>query len=233
MSKEITSAHVTQATPLTRNLLHVTLAPEHYIPYESGQYLHVISSTETLYYSIANAPLGSHTYELHIRHTPGNIEHQHILNPITQLGRVIINVPFGQCTLKTLDPYRPIIFVAGGTGFAPIKAMIETLLTEGDTRPFELYWSARCQEDLYLNEHVLTWQKHIDHFDYIPHITTPNQATLFERIQKKHPYDLTDYQIVLAGPFDLVYSLRDDLIQQGLSQNQLFSDAFDLETKKV
>jgi CDP-4-dehydro-6-deoxyglucose reductase, E3 len=230
MSKEITSAHVTQVTPLTRNLLRVTLTPEHYIPYDAGQYLQVVSPSETLYYSIANAPLGSHTYELHIRHIPENIEHQHILNTITQQGCVILNLPFGKCTLSALDPQRPMLFVAAGTGFAPVKAMIEQLLTDGDTRPFELYWSASCQEDLYLDEQVLAWQKHVEHFDYVPHIKTPNQTTLIECIQAKHPYDLADYQVVLAGPFDLVYSLRDDLIKQGLSQSQLFSDAFDLET---
>lgn len=229
MSKEITSAHVTQATPLTRHLLRVTLTPEHYIQYEAGQYLQVVSPNETLYYSIANAPMGSHTYELHIRHTPENIEHQHVLNTITHLGCVILNLPFGRCTLSALDPYRPIIFVAGGTGFAPIKAMIEQLLTSGDTRSFELYWCARSQEDLYLDEKVLAWQKHIDHFEYIPHITTPNKTAFIQCILDRHPRDLADYQVVLAGPFDLIYSLRDDLIKQGLSQNQLFSDAFDLE----
>jgi len=230
MSKKMTSAHVTQSTPLTRNLLRVTLTPEHYIPYEAGQYLQVVSPSETLYYSIANAPLGSHTYELHIRHTPENIEHQHILNTITHRSFVVLNLPFGECTLSALDPQRPIIFIAGGTGFAPIKAMIEQLLTNGDTRPFELYWRARTQEDLYLDEQVLTWQKHVKHFDYIPHITAPNHTTLIDRLQKKHLHDLSDHQIVLAGPFDFVYSLRDDLIQYGLTHSQLFSDAFDLET---
>lgn len=230
MSKEMTPAHVTEAMPLTRNLLRVSLAPEHYIPYEAGQYLQIVSPNETLYYSIANAPLGSHTYELHIRHVPENIEHQHILNTITQLGCVILNLPFGKCTLRALEPERPIIFIAGGTGFAPIKAIIEQLLTNGDTRPFELYWSARGQEDLYLEEQVLTWKKHVEHFNYMPHITKPNQTALMQRILERHPDDLTNHQVVLAGPFDLVYSLRDDLIKHGLARNQLFSDAFDLET---
>lgn len=230
MSKKMTSAHITQATPLTRNLLRVILSPEHYIPYEAGQYLQIVSPREAVYYSIANAPLGSHTYELHIRHIPEKIEHQHVLNTITQLGCVILNLPFGQCTLSALDPQRPLLFIAGGTGFSPIKAMIEQLLTDGDTRPFELYWTASCQEDLYLEERVLAWQKHVEHFDYTPHIKAPHHATLIKCIQEKHPDDLAYYQVVLAGPFDLVYSLRDDLINLGLSQSQLFSDAFDLET---
>ena len=116
-----------------------------------------------------------------------------------------------------------------GTGFAPIKAMIEQLLTEGSTQPFTLFWSARKQEELYLDEKVLAWEKHVPHFNYTPHITDQDQAPLIERITKQHQTRLGNYQVVLAGPFDFVYALRDALIKQGVPRNQLFSDAFDLE----
>jgi CDP-4-dehydro-6-deoxyglucose reductase, E3 len=226
-SKEITSARVTQVIPLTNRLLHVTLTPEHYIPYEAGQYLQIMSSTENPYYSIANAPLGSKTYELHIRHNPTNPEHQHILDAITQQGCLVLNLPFGHCTLRALNPDKPILFIAAGTGFAPIKAMIEQRLTDGGTQPFELYWRARTQEELYLDEKVLAWEKHVPHFRYIPHITNQHQGSLIERILKQP--NLAQYQIILAGPFDLVYTLRDNLLANGLTSEQLFSDALDLE----
>ena len=231
MSIAMTPALVTQVTPLTNRLLRVTLTPEQYIDYEAGQYLEIVSpdQSETLYYSIANAPLGSKTYELHIRHQPNNTEQQHVLDAITKQGRLILNLPFGQCTLHTLDPNRPILFIAAGTGFAPIKAMIEQLLTEGSTQPFTLFWSARKQEELYLDEKVLAWEKHVAHFNYIPHITDQDQTPLIRRITKQHQTNLNNYQVVLAGPFDFVYALRDALIKQGIPRNQLFSDAFDLE----
>ena len=230
MSKEITSAQVSHVTPLTNRLLRVTLTPEHYIDYEAGQYLQVVSSSETLYYSIANAPLGSKTYELHIRHNPDNLEHQHILEAITKQGHVILNLPFGVCSVSALNPNKPILFIAGGTGFAPIKAMIEQLLTDGHTERFELYWSARTQEELYLDEKILAWEKHVANFTYTPHITTSQQTPLVERILKQHQNTLETWQVVLAGPFDFVYSLRDELIAHGLASEQLFSDAFHLET---
>ena len=231
MSITMTPAEVTQVTPLTNRLLRVTLTPEQYIDYDAGQYLEIISSNpdETLYYSIANAALGSKTYELHIRHQPNNIEQQHVLDAITKQGRVILNLPFGHCTLHALNKDRPILFIAAGTGFAPIKAMIEQLLTEGNTQAFSLFWSARTEEELYLDEKVLAWEKHVSHFDYTPHITAQNLPPLIARIEKKHPLDLNKHQVVLAGPFDFVYALRDALIKKGMPHNQLFSDAFHLE----
>ncbi|MDF1646578.1 MAG: NAD(P)H-flavin reductase [Legionellaceae bacterium] len=231
MSITMTPAEVTQVTPLTNRLLRVTLTPEHYIDYDAGQYLEIVSSNqdETLYYSIANAPLGSKTYELHIRHQPNHIEQQHVLDTITKQGRVILNLPFGHCTLHALNPSRPILFIAAGTGFAPIKSMIEQLLTEGNTQPFTLFWSARTAEELYLDEKVLAWEKHVAHFNYIPHITTTTQMPLIARITEQPLFTLNHYQVVLAGPFNFVYTLRDALIEQGIPANQLFSDAFDLE----
>jgi CDP-4-dehydro-6-deoxyglucose reductase, E3 len=229
MSIAITPAQVTQVTPLTNRLLHVTLTPEQYIHYDAGQYLEIVSPNpdETLYYSIANAPLGSKTYELHISHQPNHIEQQHVLDAIIKQGRVILNLPFGHCTLHALNPKKPILFIAGGTGFAPIKAMIEQLLTEGNTQPFALFWSARTAEDLYLDDKVLAWEKHVPHFTYTPHITHQNQTLLIEQIAKQYQAKLNNYQVVLAGPFDFVHALRDSLIKHGVPRQQLFSDAFD------
>jgi CDP-4-dehydro-6-deoxyglucose reductase, E3 len=227
----MTPAEVTQVTPLTNRLLRVTLTPAHYIHYDAGQYLEIISPNpkENLYYSIANAPLGSKTYELHIRHQPHHTEQQHVLDAITKQGQVILNLPFGHCTLQALDIAQPILFIAAGTGFAPIKAIIEQLLTNGHTTPFALFWSARTAEALYLDEKVLAWEKHVRHFTYTPHVTTPKKTPLIEHIKEQFPDTLPHQQIVLAGPFDFVYALRDMLIQHGVPKANLFSDAFDLE----
>ncbi len=231
MSIAMTPALVTQVTPLTNRLLRVTLTPEQYIEYEAGQYLEVVSPNpdEALYYSIANAPLGSKTYELHIRHQPNHTKQQHVLDTITKQGHVILNLPFGHCTLHALNPNQPILFIAAGTGFAPVKAMIEQLLAEGRAQAFTLFWSARTQEALYLDEKVLAWEKHVAHFNYIPHVTRDNSTTLAERILEQHQANLAQYQVVLAGPFDFVYTLRDVLLENGISNKQLFSDAFNLE----
>ncbi len=223
-----TTAEVTQAIPLSNRLLRVILTPEHYIDYQAGQYLEIISSQpkEKLYYSIANAPLGSKTYELHIRHQPNHTEQQHVLDKITKQGRITLSLPHGDCTLAALAPKTPILFIASGTGFAPIKAMIEQHLINGSNQPLTLYWRARAQADLYLDEKVLTWEKHVPHFQYVPYITTQEKISLIEHIKSHLRKTLLAHQIVLAGPFDFVLTLKDELLKVGIPKTQLFSDVF-------
>lgn len=226
---KLIKAEVEQVIPLTDSILQVTLKPAHYINYQPGQYLQILSADGELSYSIANAPLGSHLYELHIRHSQDNNNNQQLLNEIKKKGEVTIRVPLGQCHLNQFNAEKPILFIAGGTGFAPIKAMIEQLLASGDKRAFELFWGARSQSDLYMDEKVRQWQAHVEHFDYFSSLSNTSRETLASVILDHHASDLKNWQIAIAGPFDMVYAIRDILIAHGVSQEQLFSDAFDFE----
>jgi CDP-4-dehydro-6-deoxyglucose reductase len=230
---KLTRAHVEQVIPLTDSILQIILRPEHYLDYQAGQYLQIISAGSEWSYSIANAPLGAHQYELHIRHSPENINSQQLLNEIKKKGVVTIRVPLGQCHLNRLQKDKPILFIAGGTGFAPVKAMIEQLLANSDKRKFEFYWGARSQSDLYMDDKVIQWQAHVEHFRYFSSLSQMiNKETLTSNILAHHRQDLKHWQIVIAGPFDMVYAIRDILLLQGgVVKKQLFSDAFDLEIK--
>ena len=135
-----TTAQVIRISPLTDHIIELLLAPEHYIDYQAGQYLQLLSKNECLCYSIANAPLGAHNYELHIRHEHSNPYDQPLFAEMKQRGLVDLRLPFGSCHLNNLDSKLPIIFIAGGTGFSPVKAMIEQLLATGDQRIFSLFW---------------------------------------------------------------------------------------------
>ncbi|CDZ76202.1 CDP-6-deoxy-L-threo-D-glycero-4-hexulose-3-dehydrase reductase [Legionella massiliensis] len=233
MNKKIVLAQVESINPLTDSILRLVLKPEQYIEYQAGQYLDILSANEALSYSIANAPLGAHKYELHIRHTPDNESNLRLMAEIKQQGILKINLPLGDCHLDQLDPEKPILFIAGGTGFAPIKAMIEQLLATGDKRPFELFWGARSQSDLYMNEMVTHWQTHVTHFRYFSLLPNSSKDTLASLVLEQHQQDLSRWQFVISGPFDMVYAIRDVLIAQGLSQAQLFSDAFSFEGKEI
>ncbi|KTD18691.1 CDP-6-deoxy-delta-3,4-glucoseen reductase [Legionella lansingensis] len=228
---QLTIAQVEQVNPLTDSILQVMLKPEKYIDYQAGQYLQIISADEELSYSIANAPLGSHHYELHIRHSQENVGNQQLLADIRKKGAVRIRVPLGSCHLTRLSANKPILFIAGGTGFAPIKAMIEQLLATGDKRSFELFWGARSQSDLYMDEKVMQWQAHVEHFRYFSLLSNTSKETLASVILDHHANHLQNWQIVIAGPFDMVYVIRDVLLRHGVKREQLFSDAFDFETK--
>lgn len=232
MNPEKTLAQVVSIKPLTDSILELILAPQRYIDYQAGQYLQILTGNEALSYSIANAPLGSHKYELHIRHDQGNPYNQPLFAEIKKEGRVRLALPLGNCHLDILHPDQPILFVAGGTGFAPVKAMIEQLLATGDQRPFALYWGARSQSDLYMEITVKQWQAHASHFQYISILPNGSKETLVAQVINQYQQQLLAHQIVLAGPFDMVYALRDALVHYGVAREQLFSDAFSFEQQE-
>lgn len=229
MSNDIITATVERITPLTDRILQLILSPEMFVNYEPGQYLQIIHNNEAYSYSIANAPLGSHTYELHIRHTHDNPFVKTLLADIKEKGAVRIQLPMGDCDLSHLKPDKPIIFIAGGTGFAPIKAMIEQLLAAGTTQPFELFWGARSQSDLYMDDKVIQWQHHVSHFNYYSLVSELSKASLASLVIEQHANDINNWQIVISGPFDMVYSTRDSLVAHGARAHNLFSDAFSFE----
>lgn len=231
MKEQIVHAQVETTSPLTDSIMQLVLAPDEYVSYQAGQYLQILLDAEEFSYSIANAPLGAHKYELHIRHSLDNPYNQRLFAHIKEHGSVTIRLPYGTCNINVLDKDRPILFIAGGTGFAPVKAMIEQLLANTDNRSFELIWGARSRSDLYLDEQVIQWQKHVSHFKYCSLLSDESQQTLASCALKRHPNDLNDWQIVLSGPFDMVYKTRDVLVNNGVSPTYLFSDAFSFESR--
>jgi CDP-4-dehydro-6-deoxyglucose reductase len=229
MTQKCTEAEIVRITPLTNSILQLILAPTEYINYHAGQYLQILSNNEAFSYSIANAPLGSHKYELHIRHSRDNPYNQPLLADIKQRGRVTLSLPLGACDLHHINPELPIIFIAQGTGFAPIKAMIEQLLADGESRPFELFWGARSQSDLYMEDKVLLWQAHVDNFAYFSQLSDFSKTSLATLVLKRHRKDIQDWQIIIAGPFDLAYTSRTELVAGGAVLEHLYSDAFSFE----
>lgn len=227
MSIVLTRAEVERITPLTDSIIELVLAPEHYVDYKAGQYLQIRSGDEFLSYSIANAPLGSHKYELHIRHDQHSLSNQALFSEIKKLGVVSIRLPMGDCHLDKLEPQLPVLFIAGGTGFAPVKAMIEQMLATGDQRSFELYWGARSQSDLYLDDKVRQWAAHVAHFRYFTLLPThDSKEKLASLVINQHKKNIADYQIVIGGPFDMVFATRDALVDAGALPSRLYSDAF-------
>jgi CDP-4-dehydro-6-deoxyglucose reductase len=226
------NARVAKIQPLTDSILQLFLDPENYIDYQAGQYLQIEHDGEALCYSVANAPLGAKQYELHIRHAADNLLNQSLIKAIKAKGALNIRLPFGDCHLNNLDKDLPIIFIAGGTGFAPVKAMIEQLLADGDPRPFEFYWGARSESDLYMDDKVNYWQQHVAHFNYFSCISGGARSSLAKEVLHRHAEDIQDWQVVISGPFDMVFNTRDILCSRGIAEKNLYSDAFSFEQNK-
>lgn len=219
-------ADVHSVRPLTDSILQVTLCPDEFRSYHAGQYLQIVHEQQAYPFSIANAPLGSHKLELHIRHSKVNPYNDALLQAIKDNGVVMIEYPMGNCSVNQLHQKKPLILIAGGTGFSPIKAVIEQLLSEGDTRRMHLFWGAKSKSDLYMEDLLQQWQTHVDHFKYTPILSSSHELiqTVIDQCT-----DLLDCQIIAAGAFDMVYRARDTFVDLGLDSQWMFSDAFEFE----
>jgi CDP-4-dehydro-6-deoxyglucose reductase len=128
---------------------------------------------------------------------------------------------------------RPVIYLAGGTGFAPVKAMIEHAIHQGDLRPAQLYWGARSLEGLYLHDLATRWTATHPQFSYIPVLS---EATAIDawagRIGLVHHavladhHDLSSHQVYACGAPAMIDAARRDFAARGLPGDQFFADAF-------
>lgn len=127
---------------------------------------------------------------------------------------------------------RPILLMAGGTGFAPIKAMLEDLFARGSSRPAHLFWGVRSREDLYLHELAMRWAAEQPRFRYTPVLSEPDadwdgeRGLVHEALLRSYPA-LAGHEVYLSGPPVMVRSGKDAFIRAGLDADHLFYDSFD------
>ena len=119
---------------------------------------------------MGNAPHDDEFVQLHVRHVPGGAFTDHVFKTMKERDILRFEAPLGTFFLRE-ESDKPIVFVASGTGFAPIKAIIETALKKGVARPMTLYWGARRPKDLYLNPLPERWAAEHALFKYVPVIS--------------------------------------------------------------
>jgi CDP-4-dehydro-6-deoxyglucose reductase, E3 len=223
------TALVKEVKTLSETIVQLILEPEQYIPYLAGQYLQIQTKHYQNFFSIANAPLGSHHYELHIRHDKDNPSSQELLREIQDKASLSIKLPFGQCDIGHFCRNRSLVLIAGGTGFAPIKAIIEQLLFDQDSRLFSCYWGAKQKNDLYAENLLKEWHQHVKTFQYLKLYTGKGSYHILDDVLINHPNFPHNLQFILSGPFDMVFEYRDQLIHLGVAKEHIFSDAFEYE----
>lgn len=218
---------------LTNNIYQIVLQPPNdaHLIYRAGQYLEILQrDTSPKPFSIANAPLGDDKLiELHIRDLPNNPYTQELLTELKVDASVTVQGPYGQCILKKEPPY-PLILMAGGVGFAPIKALIEQALATNFNQPMYLYWGVRTTADLYLYDLAERWQKHKPEFHYIPVVSSTDNhwqgrnGLVHEAVLADHP-TLDNFHIYLSGPTEMVYAAAHAFIERGCKRHFIYSDA--------
>lgn len=204
----------------------------------AGQYLEfLLKDGQRRAYSIANAPEQEGPLELHIRHLPGGLFTDFVFGAVTPALKekdiLRFEGPLGSFFLRE-DSKKPIIFLAAGTGFAPIKSIIEQMQIKKIERPIHLYWGGRRPNDLYMNALCESWAKEIANFKYIPVISDAlaedhwkgRTGFVHQAVIDDHP-NLKDFQVYACGAPAMVNAARNDFAAKcQLPEEEFFADSF-------
>lgn len=220
--------------------LYLKIPEAERLQFRAGQYIDILlPDGRKRSFSLANAPHDDALIELHIRHVDGGDFTGYVMDELHEKDILRIEGPHGSFFLRE-EAKRPMIFMAGGTGFAPIKGIIEHALAEGLTQPMYLYWGVRAQKDLYLDELPLKWAKHLPHFHFVPVLSQvgPEQSDgvrtgyVHDAIIADFPDGLSDFDIYAGGPPVMVHAGFDAFKEHGLKEDHYFSDAFEYQAPK-
>lgn len=233
--------------PVAPDVMRVVLQlpsaePFHFYP---GQYLEfLLKDGVRRSYSMACATAESHRVELHVRHMPGGAFTSRVFGegdaPLKVRDILRIEGPLGSFFVRD-DILRPIVFLASGTGFAPIKAMLEAMIARGDTRPAVLYWGGRRPADLYQAALAESWQRVLPDFRFVPVVSdakpedhwTGRTGWVHRAVMQDLP-DLSAHQIYACGAPVMVEAARREFVQRcGLPADAFFADAFTSEADRA
>ncbi len=213
------------------------------LKFKAGQYVDfLLRDGSKRSYSMANAP---HTVsaetphiELHIRHMVGGLFTDHVFSAMKEKEIQRIEGPQGSFFLRDSD--KPVIFLASGTGFAPIKALIEEMLHLGNKRDVTFYWGARRPADLYMNDWVLDAAAQMPNLKYIPVVSDALESdawsgrTGFVHLGVMNDFkDLSNYQVYACGAPIVVDSARAAYEKLGLPADEFYADSFTSALDKV
>jgi len=209
--------------------------------YLAGQYLDImLPHNRRRSFSIASPPRDDGMLELHVRRVARGEFTEQVFGGMQAKTLLRIEGPLGQFWFREHSP-RPAVMIGGGTGYAPLRAMLMQLLERGDRRPLHLYWGAQTKVDLYEDAVLHEWCARHRNFKYTPVLSSPTAADQWQgRTGWVHQAMLEDYGSELAnldvyasGPPAMVEAVRSDLIARGLPRQQLFFDSFDFAPDTV
>ena len=215
-------------------IVYLKLPANERLMFIPGQYLDILlKDGSRRSFSMANAPHDDEFVQLHVRHVPGGTFTGHVFSTMKERDILRLEGPFGTFFLRE-ESAKPIVFLASGTGFAPIKAVIEAVLRKGIARPIALYWGGRRPKDLYLNALAERWAAGHPGLNYVPVVSGAlpednwNGRTGFvHRAVMQDLPDLSGHQVYACGVPVMVDSARRDFLSNcSLPENEFYSDSF-------
>jgi CDP-4-dehydro-6-deoxyglucose reductase, E3 len=213
-------------------LIDLRLPMNENLMFAAGQFVEfLLPQGKTRSYSIANAPSaeGVIDLELHIRHTPGGLFTDRVFGQLAEGELLRLRAPLGTFYLRE-ESAKPIVLLASGTGFAPIKSMVLYAIRRRLARPITLYWGCRARRDLYMDELARGWEADLPGFKYVPVLSDEpwdgRQGFVHRAVMEDFP-DLSRHQVYACGAPPMVDAARRDLTAQcGLPEDEFFADSF-------
>jgi NAD(P)H-flavin reductase/ferredoxin len=228
------SARVESLRRLTEDLivLELRLPGDERIEFRAGQYINIVlEDGARRAFSFANAPGGDGRIELHVRRVPGGRYTGHVFTAMRVGDTIDFEGPLGDFTLR--ESALPIVFVAGATGFAPVKSNVEDPFARWLRRPKSLYWGVRRRADLYMAELCERWQREHDNFVFVPVLSEPLAADAWtgrtglvhEALLADFP-DMAGHEVYVCGSVRMVEAAIPAFLAHGADEGFCFSDAF-------
>jgi len=215
-------------------VLHLKLPTGERLQFLAGQYIDILMKNgKRRSFSLANAPHDDSFLELHVRNTPGGAFSHYVFDEMKERAILRFEGPLGTFYLRE-DSDKPMLFMAGGTGFAPIKAQIEHCLHAGIDRPMVLYWGVRSLKDLYLPDMPIEWQREHPEFSYVPVLSDPQPEDQWQgRTGFVHQAvlddfaDLSGYQVYACGAPAMTDIAKQTFVaERALPEDEFYCDAF-------
>lgn len=230
-------ARVLEKTQLADNVvrLQLRLPAGQRLQFLAGQYIDVLlSAGKRRAFSIASCPSLENEIELHIRHVDGGDFTGYVFDELKERDILRLEGPQGNFFVRNDQLERPMIMMGGGTGFAPLKSMIEHLLEQDDRRPIKLYWGARNASELYLDQLPRRWAREHAHISYhraLSEIDEGEEGEVFqgfvhEAVLADHD-DLSGHDVYMSGPPAMIEISKRTFIEHGVPENRLFYDSFE------
>lgn len=218
-------------------ILSLQLPATEKFQYRAGQYIEfLLKDGKRRSYSMANAPHLADHITLHIRHMAGGLFTDHVFNHMKERDILRFEGPLGTFFLRE-DSDKPMVLLASGTGFAPIKAIIEHATESKSMRPMVLYWGGRRPKDLYMHALCEEWARTLPNFKYVPVISnalaedawTGRTGFVHHAVMADLP-DLSNYQVYACGAPLMVDAAKHDFVAQcKLPDEEFYADAFTSE----
>lgn len=227
------SARIEKKEPVAADVwcLHLRLPKGESLPFHPGQYVHfILDGGEKRAFSMAAPSSESGLLEFHVRHFPGGYFSDTVLGSLNVGDEIRIEGPLGGFRLDE-ESTRPAIFVAGGTGFAPLRPMLEKRLEKMMEAPTWLYWGTRGANCFYHSKLIEQWQRDCRHFRFVPVVseaqaTWAGRAGLVHKAVVEDHADLSGFDIYMAGPPPMIEAARKVFPAYGLNDERTFCEEF-------